>query len=211
MELDALKRLALLGASGGQISLSSSMLAEALGTSIQTAARRLASLEEEGYIDRIVTSSGQKVKITDGGMLRLKQEYMDYQKIFFGGEFISKIKGKVASGLGEGQYYIALEGYSSQFRQKLGFEPFPGTLNLLLTEPFAQGESNWARIEGFKDQSRTYGGCQCFPGKIGGIPCAVVRPERTSYPPRLVEIIAPANLRKTLGLKDGDEVEVVLG
>lgn len=211
MELDALKRLALLGASQGQISLSSSMLAEALGTSTQTAARRLASLEEEGYIDRTVTSSGQKVKITDEGMVRLKHEHMDYQKIFFGGEHINKIKGKVASGLGEGQYYIALEGYSSQFREKLGFEPFPGTLNLQLPEPFAHAESDSARIEGFKDQSRTYGRCQCFPGKIGEIPCAIVRPERTSYPPRLVEIIAPANLRKTLGLKDGDEVEVVLG
>ena len=210
MELDALKRLALLGASQVQISLSSSMLAEALGTSAQTAARRLSSLEDDGYIDRTVTSSGQKVKITDEGILRLKREYMDYQKIFSGGEHISKIKGKVASGLGEGQYYIALEGYSSQFQRKLGFEPYPGTLNLKLPEPFAHGASSPVDIEGFKDQSRTYGGCKCFPGKIGAIPCAIVRPDRTSYPPRLVEIIAPSNLRKSLELKDGDEVEVVL-
>jgi riboflavin kinase len=45
---------------------------------------------------------------------------------------------------------------------------------------------------------------------IDGIKGAIVRPERTSYPATLLELIAPENLRKALGLSDGDEVEVVL-
>ena len=40
---------------------------------------------------------------------------------------------------------------------------------------------------------------------------AVVRPERSSYPSTLLEIIAPVNLREALSLSDGDEVEMVLG
>ena len=45
---------------------------------------------------------------------------------------------------------------------------------------------------------------------IGDIKGAIVRPERSSYIPNIVEIIAPMQLRKTLNLKDGDELEVIL-
>ncbi len=110
MELETLKRLALLGAAREQVSLSSSTLAPALCTSTQTAARRLASLEEEGLISRIVTSEGQKVRITDRGVSALKAEYQDYRKIFEDPCAV-KIRGRVVTGLGEGQYYITREGY----------------------------------------------------------------------------------------------------
>jgi riboflavin kinase len=45
---------------------------------------------------------------------------------------------------------------------------------------------------------------------ISGIKGAIVRPERSNYPANLVEVIAPVNLRKTLCLSDGDEIEVML-
>lgn len=61
--------------------------------SIQRSERRLWAYHSRkdclGF-DHIMTSLGQKVKITDEGMLRLKAEYMDYQKISSGGEHISK-------------------------------------------------------------------------------------------------------------------------
>ncbi len=124
----------------------------------------------------------------------------------------NKIHGKVAAGLGEGQYYISVEGYKNQFIQKLGFEPYPGTLNLKLAEPlaFARAFRGSIRIEGFRDENRTFGECRCYPVKINGIKGAIIRPERSSYPADLVEVIAPVNLRETLCLSDGDEVEVML-
>ena len=39
---------------------------------------------------------------------------------------------------------------------------------------------------------------------------AAIRPERCRHPPELIEVIAPANLRRTLDLKDGDRVEVII-
>ncbi|MEM3712744.1 MAG: DUF120 domain-containing protein [Thermoproteota archaeon] len=39
---------------------------------------------------------------------------------------------------------------------------------------------------------------------------AVVIPRVPSYPKDMLEIIAPVNLRETLGLKDGDEIEVTV-
>ncbi len=210
-EVEILKRLALIGAMKKEVNLSSSTFASSIGSSPQTASRRLSALEEEGYIARIVSNEGQRVRITDEGVLRLKAEYRDYQKIFEDLQVV-RIRGRVAAGLGEGQYYISRAGYRLQFSDKLGFDPSPGTLNLKLNEPFAlnDSDSKSVRIEGFCDEGRTFGACWCRPVKINGIKGAIVRPERTSYPASLLELIAPVNLREALGLSDGDEVEVAL-
>jgi len=211
MEVETLKRLALLGAMKKDVNLSSSTFASLIGSSPQTASRRLSALVEEGYIERVVSNEGQQVRITDEGVLRLKAEYRDYQRIFED-LHAERIRGRVAAGLGEGQYYISREGYRRQFSEKLGFDPSPGTLNLKLDEPFGLDESDpkSVRIEGFEDEGRTFGACRCRPVKINGIKGAIVRPERTSYPASLLELIAPVNLRASLALSDGDEVEVVL-
>ena len=209
MELDTLKRLAQNGAMHGQITVSSSILASLLGTSPQTAARRLCLLEEEGCISRIVTGTGQKVKITEKGMLLLQAEYQDYKKIFEQGQH-PVVRGVVVGGLGEGQYYISREGYGTQFRRLLGFEPFAGTLNIRLDEPFVPSSQQAIKIEGFRDEGRTFGECKCYRILVNGIEAAIVRPERSNYPAHLVEVIAPVRLRDALHLADGDPVEVTL-
>jgi riboflavin kinase len=209
MEVEILKKLALMGAAKGRVSLTSTKLGSTIGMSSQTAARRLIDLEKQGYITRVVTNEGQEVLITVTGVSKLRSEFLDYKKIFEDGHRLS-FKGRVTTGLGEGQYYISLDGYGRQFIEKLGFKPYPGTLNLKIKETFAQHEASAVNIAGFKDASRTFGGGKCYPVRIDGVRAAIIRPDRSSYPLNLVEIIAPVNLRKTLGLKDGDEVEVIL-
>jgi riboflavin kinase len=122
----------------------------------------------------------------------------------------TKLKGKIITGLGEGQYYISRDGYRKQFNLKLGFDPSPGTLNLKLAAPFTQTEADSIEIKGFVDEKGTFGGCKCYRVMIGDIKGAIVRPERSNYPLDLVEVIAPVHLRKTLNLKDGDELEMDL-
>ncbi len=122
----------------------------------------------------------------------------------------NKMRGIVVSGLGRGQYYLSVEGYRNQFKELLSFDPFPGTLNLKLTEPFIQPAMGSINIDGFRDEKRTFGECRCYPVKINGINGAIIRPERSSYPADLIEVIAPVSLRKTLCLSDGDEIEVIL-
>jgi riboflavin kinase, archaea type len=123
---------------------------------------------------------------------------------------MNKLKGKIVAGLGEGQYYISKDGYRRQFNLKLGFDPSPGTLNLKLAEPFPKTETCSIKIEGFVDESGTFGGCKCYRVTIGEIKGAIVRPERSNYPPNLIEVIAPVHLRKALDLKDEDELEMIL-
>jgi len=40
--------------------------------------------------------------------------------------------------------------------------------------------------------------------------CAIVIPEVAGYPEDVLEIVAPANLRETLQLEDGDEITVTV-
>ena len=123
---------------------------------------------------------------------------------------ISRImRGKVSSGFGQAQYFLSREGYCSQFLEKLGFVPFPGTLNVLLEEPFPTDGLQEIKIEGFTEKGKSFGECKCYRIKFKDMQAAVVRPEKSRYPPEMIEIIAPVKLR-ALGLEDGDLVEIVL-
>ncbi len=214
----SLKMLALLGAIVQPIKLSSGQFAEVLNTSVQTAARRLQELDNEGLVHRRIIVNGQWVILTERGIARLKSECYEYQKIFFSTQNTEiEIGGRLITGLGEGQYYTTLSQYKRQFTTKLGFTPFPGTLNLRLDSQSIEARkklevSSGIEIEGFVSADRTFGGGKCFPCKIlrnnaEGIKSAVVIPDRTHYPENVLEIISPIYLRCELKLIDGDEIK----
>lgn len=214
--LQVLKALALMNATKRVLKISSKELAEKIGQSVQTAARKLKELEDEGLIERIITKDGQFVVITDKGKELLYREYIDYKRIF---EDLNRvvIRGRVFSGLGEGRYYVSLEGYLKQFEEKLGFKPYPGTLNIKIPreQMFFRAkldEEEGILIKGFKTEERTFGDVKAFKCKIDGIEGAVVLPQRTHYPKDVLEVISPVKLRDALKLRDGDwvEVEVIL-
>ena len=118
------------------------------------------------------------------------------------------MRGKVSSGSGQAQYFLSREGYCSQFLEQLGFIPFPGTLNVMLEEPFPTDGLQEIKIEGFTEEGKSFGECKCYRIKFKGMQAVVVRPEKSRYPPEMIEIIAPAKLR-ALGLEDGDPVEII--
>ena len=49
-----------------------------------------------------------------------------------------EIKGKVISGTHKGTYFMSLDVYQDEFREKLKFKPYPGTLNLEISEECAR-------------------------------------------------------------------------
>jgi len=125
------------------------------------------------------------------------------------------LHGRVFSGIGEGAYYVSLKGYRKQFVQKLGFDPYPGTLNLRLSSPVdrrLRREMNNYRgitIEGFENGQRTYGAARCFPARLNDkVEGAILIIERTHYDFSVIEFIGPMNLRQKLDFKDGDEVTI---
>jgi len=211
MDILSLKKLALLGAHQKPLELSSVEFATHIDSSQQTAARKLKTLEDEKLISRQILPDGQLISITKNGIDLLQKELNDYQGIFSGNGNIRILSGKIITGLGEGQYYIALDGYRTQFIEKLGFDPYPGTLNVRLDATSIDIRKRIAqsiRISGFTDQNRTFGKGSCFRVRISDIEGAVITPERTHYPEDIIEIIAPVNLREHLELKDGTNINV---
>ncbi|MHC1635090.1 MAG: DUF120 domain-containing protein [Candidatus Methanospirareceae archaeon] len=214
----SLRKLALLGAIEQPIKLSSSSFSSFIHSSVQTAARRLQKLEKEGLIKRTMTKDGQWIMLTKKGIDKLREEYYEYQRIFSSPYEPIEICGYLITGLGEGKYYIGLEGYRRQFEAKLGFSPFPGTLNLSLRGKDIEmrrrlNGRKGIDIDGFEAEGRTFGGVKCFHCEIlhenaKGIKSALIIPERTHYPDDVLEIIASVNLRERLRLKDGDEVRI---
>ena len=189
-ELATLKELALLGALNGEEKLSCAGLADRLTVSTQTASRRLQHLDENGYVD--------------------------YRRIFEDDDGVT-LAGEVTSGMGEGRHYITLPGYMEQFRDRLGYEPFAGTLNVDLTEESVRARSRLnalepVTIEGWEDDERTYGPAFCYPATVTAgttyEETHVIAPERTHHGDDHLELIAPDRLRDELDLTDGSEVTV---
>ncbi len=211
-----LYKLAELGASVRTVKVSTDYLAEKMGASQQTASRHLIELEKSGWINRRITPEGCLIRITDLGLVELKKLYSNLRLIFEAAYPPSvTLEGVLFTGLGEGAYYVTRDGYRKQFIEKLGFDPYPGTLNLKLTTDYdmktrAELESYPAvELEGFENESRTFGPVKCYPSIINNrAKGAVVSALRSHYNSSVLEIIASRFLRSNLKLKDGNKVKV---
>jgi len=117
--------------------------------------------------------------------------------------------GKIFSGKGEGAKFVTLAWVRKQIRKELGFEPYPGTLDLRITgedtrrkKPLLEGGVTILPPKGFC-RGRLFRAC--FKTELE---CGVVVPEVAGYPEDVIEIIAPENLREKFHLSDGDKVEI---
>lgn len=211
--LQTLKELALLGAIRNKIEISSNELASQLQTSQQTASRYLLDLDTGNMITRELGIKKQLIQITELGAEALEEEFSEYKQIF---DLPSKVvfKGKVVSGMGEGKYYTEQKGYADQFKTKLEFIPYPGTLNVEI-EYIERNKlrllKNYGgiQIDEFSTKNRSFGGVLCFKATINKRKGAIVLPRRSHYS-NILELISPDFLRNTLHLDDGDLVEIVI-
>jgi len=171
-------------------------------------------MEKAGLIQRTWEGRSQTVQITGNGLQQLAGMHRVLKNVFESSSSELVMSGVVFSGLSEGSYYMSLEGYRKQFRSKLGFDPYPGTLNLRVRKE----DQNQRRllesfpfiyVEGFSNSKRSYGPAKCFKTIVDEkVQSAIVLPIRAHYGEDVVEIIAPHSLRKQLKLKDGDVVRV---
>lgn len=211
-----LLKLAEMGAHRRTAKISTEFLARKLGISQQSASRSLIELDNKGWIKKTITPKGCMIKITDSGLAELKKLY-SRMRFLMEAEYppMLTLEGVVFTGLGEGAYYVTRDPYRKQFMEKLGFDPYPGTLNLKLTtdydiKTYSELEAYPAiEIEGFKNENRTFGPVKCYPAIIENkLKGAVVSALRSHYNSSVVEIISPTCLRKHLELKDGNKVKV---
>lgn len=201
------------------IEISSIELGRLLNVSQQTASRRLSDLEQLGWITREVGAKGQFISITDLGINELFKMYDNLKQIL---EKILII-GEVVEGMGEGGYYVSIKGYYKQFKEKLGFEPFKGTLNLRLNETDNKilrelmNQIDPVVIEGFKTLEREYGPVHCYDVYISPLfnkdkkrKAAILDIKRTHHKENIIEILAKPYLRDYFDLSDGDKLVIKL-
>jgi riboflavin kinase len=202
------------GASKTFVAISTSELSEKLGISQQAVSKQMIEMEADGMIERKRAGRISSIHLTEKGEETLNRFYLLLKEAVEGSERELIIRGRVFTGMGEGAYYVSLNGYRKQFIEKLGFDPYPGTLNLRLV-----GQDVTLRkrleimdgviIEGFKDGNRTFGSVKCFKAVVGGkYEGAALIIERTHYGDSVLEVISPYNLREKMSLRDGDVVEV---
>ena len=130
------------------------------------------------------------------------------------------VKGVVFSDLGRAGAFLGVDWVRDAVRERVGFDPFPGTLNvrargadltrweqvrkhagkIVLSSPdpaFCNAFLFTGSLEGWESQ----------PGSRERI--AVVVPEVKEYPADKLEIIAAVSLKQTRSVRDGDELTVV--
>lgn len=207
------------------IHISSVEFGKILNLSQQTASRRINQLEEIGWIQRKIVGKEQIIRITKKGADTMLAMYKDLKQIL---EEIL-IVGEVTEGMGEGGYYVRIKEYYEQFKRKLGFEPYYGTLNLqfneLNKELLEENLKNRIPIEivGFEKEEekeeglvkRTFGSVDCYSCIVSRlddqdkkINAAILKIKRTHHKKNIVEILAAPYLRDILNLKDGDKLRI---
>jgi riboflavin kinase len=215
-QMFALYKLAEMGAHQRTIKVSTEYFAQKMNMSQQTASRYLIQLERKGWIKRTITPEGCLIRIADTGMNQLNTLHANLRLMMEAKHPASvTLEGTVFTGIGEGAYYITKDAYRKQFIEKLGYDPYPGTLNVKLTSDYdmkarAELEAYPAiEVQGFKNENRTYGPVKCYPVLINNkAKGAVVFALRTHYDASVIEVIAPNFLRQQLKLKDGHKVKI---
>ncbi|MEL9970271.1 MAG: DUF120 domain-containing protein [Metallosphaera sp.] len=187
-------------------------IANELKMSQQSVSRKLKELEERNLIRRSLSKEGEIIRLAENGEKLLEDcIYMLRSTII--SSHVLEIRGRATSGLGEGRIFLSLPYYMESFKKFLGFEPFPGTLNLTIYDRTSLENrlmldvSKAVNIPEHKEENRVLGAVRAFPASVNGLkPAAVVFPLRSVHPKSVIEVIAPYNLRKELNIKDGDEV-----
>ncbi|MEM1541411.1 MAG: DUF120 domain-containing protein [Ignisphaera sp.] len=122
------------------------------------------------------------------------------------------IKGKVIDGLGEGARYVQL--YSNNISRVLGIKPYPGTLNILVDREYTKIIELVFSVDKpmytLPPPMEGFGKVYVWKAYIDCLQVYIVRPEITLYSSQVLEIISNVFLRKTLGKRSGDSIDIVV-
>lgn len=204
------------GAAGHPVEASTQELGKQLRLSQQAVSKHLVQLEAAGMIERRRRGRRNTVILTSKGSDAVLAFYTRLRQAVEGHKGPLAFHGRVFTGLGEGGYYVSLSGYKKQFLKLLGFEPYPGTLNLVLdpSETDLRRQLKFldgVEVRGFRAGGRSYGPVKCFRAKVEGkYRAGALVIERTHHGEAVLEVISPEHLREVLSLNEGDPVSVTV-
>jgi len=203
------------GARHNFVPITTTSLGKSIHRSQQAASKHLLELERDGYLERIRSGQKVSVRITTRGQAEMTRISSILRSSLESSPSYLEFKGTIISGMGEGAYYMSMKGYAKQFKTKLGYIPFPGTLNVKLKDKVyteakrSLDTHDGIMINGFSDGKRTYGWVKCYPAKINSsIDGALITLERTHYDDSVIELISHTNIKKAAKLSTGSQISV---
>lgn len=120
----------------------------------------------------------------------------------------------VRPGAGEGARFMSLAWVRAAVRDAVGFDPYPGTLNVELSAGAALDRWRDVRarsgIRLRQPPTAPCGGVAVPVVVASTVAGAVIVPDVTRYGDDVLEVIAAVHLRERLGLADGDVVTLTL-
>ena len=119
------------------------------------------------------------------------------------------IEGIVSKGLGEGAFFMSMPHYKNEIKNKLGFDVYPGTLNIKVDGIIINKikKLKLIRIEGYSSNNKTFAGANCRAAKINGISGAIIFPDLTKHKD-ILEFRAQVHVKSSLKINNGDKVKV---
>ena len=121
-----------------------------------------------------------------------------------------KLTGKVVSGARRAAFFTQLDWVQEQCAAKLGFKPYPGTLNIELS---SQSLINLRVLEKeakteFVPPDPKYCVARLLSVSLSSIAGAMIFPAEDVriHGKSIVEIIAPVRLKDVLNIEDGDQI-----
>jgi riboflavin kinase len=121
-----------------------------------------------------------------------------------------KIDGEVTTGLGKAAYFLSQEFYTKEFRKNLGFVPYPGTLNVIVSEDYLDEISEIKNsCQNLIRPDEGFGAVKYIEAVLNGrVKGAIVFPAKTTHEENYLEFIAENKLRDELNLEDGNIVSL---
>jgi CTP-dependent riboflavin kinase len=123
------------------------------------------------------------------------------------------LEGEVCRGLGVAGDFTGLDWVQAEVYGKLGFIPYPGTLNLRLTMAAQKVMEQIKRQQGVILESSDSRFCAavCYPVLINNqVKAVIVYPHVQDYPSDKLELIAPVRLMDALNLVEGQTIYLEL-
>ena len=124
------------------------------------------------------------------------------------------IAGKIICGVKQGKFFTQLKWFQEQCHEKLDFKPFPGTLNLEISEEFLPIIESLNREEGIEliSPDPKFCNAKAFSVSLGEISGAIIMPDEKVrvHPKNIIEIVAPVKIKASLNVADGDFISVAI-
>ena len=122
--------------------------------------------------------------------------------------------GRVVSGVKRASHFTQLDWVQAQCDQKAGFKPYPGTLNLEVSEESCRIVESLQKEACIRLVPPDPAFCEAkvLPVSAGDVRGVIIIPaeEVRVHGKTIVEVMAPCKLKEALSLKDGDQLVLVV-